>query len=1485
MTPPTPISLSALLASHENDPHVALASLVSSYNKLVQSYSTLEQDKIAADRAAERAAVENQQLWRSLKSGTGARGGGASPRPGGATALGLAGTRKDSVGLEASSGGKGLGIEGSLGGLGTSRTLRRGYSGDSVERLPHTSSSSTLHVNGRPSTGASYTSKGSGHDFLPYPPAVPSSHPHSSASSPRFAAPTPPADLSDRFFDPPSASSATPPQPATSPSPSFPSHHFSHNALRAKAATPPPSHGSPRARGDGLDSASNMRKTSSLDLSRGIAAGEERSPHRSNLPQTPPSAASSSLSHSNAAAQRRPSSPTPVSAHLSAQAQARMSNSSSMPLLAAGLPDASSRFLPSITPVSPLFSGSTTGDSTTSTSNSGKALQAQQATLRDRDKELTFPSTSHGQDALAPLQPPNGYTRRERERERTVSGTGSGSGSASSGLGLGSAFLLDPSSGVGGAGGGMSTSKADRRRSMFLPPTGSSRGAAEFGGAGGGTMGGMGLPSSASTNLLNLAALAESREGGEGSRARERGMDGGKERRPSRTHTQMQAIPPYLQSQQQSTHSNADSTSSSSILSPTSPSSASASASSSSTRPTQPPPPPRPNLTPSMLASTKVRVAGSNIRVNEKHKEIVSFIITFTCPYPSSSTSSTSSTSSSSPQSTAEWKIEKLYSDVLALDAAVKSKPNRGEKSAMQAMASLPDKSLFKDHAPQRGDLRKAVLEKYLQTLLTIPLRDKSPVCSFLNSDILPPSPSTTAPAPTAAPVTPTEGPGAGPGSGSGLLGQGPMEGWLTKRGRNFGGWQTRFYVLEPGRALGYFDAPGGTKLGEISLERAAIGRQSSSTSAPSSSAIPSSSSFGRPSKEGEGGGDDNAYLHAFLIRTRDDKDQEADHILCAENDEMRDRWVGALTTLQPARGGSQIKSPSQSQSQSQNPAPPTLVPPSPKEGESASTSAGPGPLRGADRRRSGSGPPTSGTGGLAPALEGGELGEQNRSLLSPASRSAGNDLPPSVSLPSDLHALAKGLEGRSGSKGATSMSDTGHSSSTAISTDPSTHSSASGGSGSGSSASRTTTSNRLQAPPSRRPSAQTGHAASTATDRPVSPHRLCFESAGGMNQTQALPPQTRYQASDVSGPMNAVPLPSGYEFKKQERQKKTKSSFWGFARGSSDKGSSSSNSAPAPPARPVFGVPLKEAVSISRVRPGLELPAIVYRCVEYLEAKNAEHEEGIFRLSGSANVIRLLKDRFNAEGDVNLLQSNEYYDPHAIAGVLKQYLRELPVHLLTRELHGEFLRVIDLRNRRDRVNALGKLVARLPIEEYTLFRFFFAHLCLIAQNAETSKMNLRNLGIVFSPTLAIPAPLFSLLLAEFDLVFAVEKETGTAQPIMVEDDPVESPVPTSPVGERRAAHRNSLLYQASGADKLMEGELTKLRENDEDSISSTSEEPTTSTLANGDSANLTEDGPPSSTYLSTTSSVSSPGAPSRPRSPGLPTSPRPGGGFGLGYA
>ena len=61
---------------------------------------------------------------------------------------------------------------------------------------------------------------------------------------------------------------------------------------------------------------------------------------------------------------------------------------------------------------------------------------------------------------------------------------------------------------------------------------------------------------------------------------------------------------------------------------------------------------------------------------------------------------------------------------------------------------------------------------------------------------------------------------------------------------------------------------------------------------------------------------------------------------------------------------------------------------------------------------------------------------------------------------------------------------------------------------------------------------------------------------------------------------------------------------------------------------RAVFGVSLDESLDVAQIA---SLPAIVFRCIQYLEAKKAEQEEGIYRLSGSSAVIKSLKDRFNA--------------------------------------------------------------------------------------------------------------------------------------------------------------------------------------------------------------------------------------------------------------
>lgn len=506
------------------------------------------------------------------------------------------------------------------------------------------------------------------------------------------------------------------------------------------------------------------------------------------------------------------------------------------------------------------------------------------------------------------------------------------------------------------------------------------------------------------------------------------------------------------------------------------------------------------------------------------------------------------------------WRVERATTSLPQLDQRLK------KISALTA--PLPDRSLFTGHAPAKIDARRIAIERYFEAVLDTPMNEEAAlhVCQYLSAQA----------------IEAEDHDGIGRPDSNSPVFRGPdgrisKEGYLTKRGKNFGGWKARYFVLdEP--SLRYYESPGGPLLGTIKLINAVIGRQPPQPSTHSPSRINEES--------------DKEFRHAFLIAEpkRNNSGAAVRHILCAESDEERDEWVSALFEYvngQPLNA--------------EKPRP-TIM-----KSDSASSKFS---------------------------------SFQSRHQTSTIEEEAASESNPTD--PSDaLQAL--------------SYEDT--------------------------------------AP------------APAPANMPLFKKKKDKEPASPVPTIQNL---------TISGPSNAniIQDASAWGNKapdspKAQGKEQRKRSIWGnfradkasseaLASSLSDHGSdstathndqsssvyetSSINERPAIGQAPlyhraVFSVPLAEAVEMfAAMGSDSGLPSVVYRCLEYLEAKQGVKEQGIFRVSGGTVLMRNLETRFNTEGDVDLLAIEIEPDVHAVAGLLKTYFRKLPSPVLTQEVHMEIV-------------------------------------------------------------------------------------------------------------------------------------------------------------------------------------------------------------------
>uniref|UniRef100_A0A674DH40 Rho GTPase-activating protein 17 n=1 Tax=Salmo trutta TaxID=8032 RepID=A0A674DH40_SALTR len=161
---------------------------------------------------------------------------------------------------------------------------------------------------------------------------------------------------------------------------------------------------------------------------------------------------------------------------------------------------------------------------------------------------------------------------------------------------------------------------------------------------------------------------------------------------------------------------------------------------------------------------------------------------------------------------------------------------------------------------------------------------------------------------------------------------------------------------------------------------------------------------------------------------------------------------------------------------------------------------------------------------------------------------------------------------------------------------------------------------------------------------------------------------------------------------------------------------------------KPAFGTGLEEHLKRSSREIALPLEACVMMLLE-----TGMKEEGLFRIAAGASKLKKLK----AALDCSTSQLEEFYsDPHAVAGALKSYLRELPEPLMSFQLYDEWIQASNVSEPDKRLQALWVVCDQLPKNNKANLRYLVKFLSKLAQDSEVNKMTPSNIAIVLGPNM-----------------------------------------------------------------------------------------------------------------------------------------------------
>lgn len=208
-----------------------------------------------------------------------------------------------------------------------------------------------------------------------------------------------------------------------------------------------------------------------------------------------------------------------------------------------------------------------------------------------------------------------------------------------------------------------------------------------------------------------------------------------------------------------------------------------------------------------------------------------------------------------------------------------------------------------------------------------------------------------------------------------------------------------------------------------------------------------------------------------------------------------------------------------------------------------------------------------------------------------------------------------------------------------------------------------------------------------------------------------------------------------------------------------------------------LFGSSLRASMQLSQGEVyNRVVPSIISRSLQYLLQTGAAYQEGIFRLSGSSSVIKMLKEKFETKHDVDLINMDVRPEIDSVTVLLKTYLRKLPENVFTNpisarlhqvQLESEFCNNANAHSNKVKVDGensqaylnyvyqIRALLRQLPEVNsnviYVLLRYLITE---VLTKSEFNKMTLKSLIIVFSATFNMQSKLLFEIFVNFVFYF-----------------------------------------------------------------------------------------------------------------------------------